>query len=383
MNVIDLTDDPWTVNSTAPTHHKPTPLSPSFNPKPSIIAVPRDPKKTPAYIFQQLALNKNRANIHPSFSSTVRTAESDGDDSSEVGSDDKDNSPTPRQRRGKDQSKEGPTSEGKTINRGEHGKNQPKEAKPKDKSQNKKEKSKHIGAEEKKPTDSSKKKAKKEKAKPRAGADKQPATTKSRSEVKQEAVEVEGGKCTGMDTIPYDALHTDPGSPTAKFRKRKRSSEELDSETAEAKAVGKLRDSLPSNRISRVAKQLKQEIGRDPTELTVLLSAAKDTIIDLARQQVRQTEQSYQTIHAELVRMLKEQNEKLAMLEGRAAYFTGGDEENSDPDDDRSPRHKHKKSHGHRNNATPDPLRRRASTVGPFGQKKESTQAADCADQVQ
>ncbi|KAI1620377.1 hypothetical protein EDD37DRAFT_641287 [Exophiala viscosa] len=354
-NVVDLTDDPWAVNSTAPTRDKPTPLSPSFNPKPTLIVAPQDVKSSPAYIFQQLALAKNRANVRPSFSSTVQLDDDYGDDTSEAESNDKENTPTPKQSRSKDKSKQVsiPDKE-KTIAQEDHGKKGPKEAKLKSKSQNKKEKSKPAAAEgNKNSIESPNKKSGKEKTMSRPETENQEEHKKSRKEVKQENLDNGGGKS----------------------RKRKRNSDDDDSKTAEATAIAKLRQSLPTNRINRVAKQLKQEIGCDPTELTVLLTTAGDTIIDLARQQVRQTEQSYQTIQAELLRMLKEQKERLDTLETRTAFTVGDDEESLETDDEQGPRHNPKKTRGRQPSAIPQSTRRRASTVGPFAPDGEPPRA--------
>ena len=203
-NVVDLTDDPWAVNSTAPTYHKPTPLSPSFNPKPSLIVAPQDVKSSPAYIFQQLALAKNRANVRPSFSSTVQLDDDSGDDTSEAESNDKENTPTPKQSRSKDTSKQVsiPDKE-KTISQQEPGKKGSKEAKLKRKSQNKKEKIKPAGEEENKnPTDSPNKKARKGKTVSRPETENQEEHKKSRKEVKQETVEDGGGMYARSCQLP-------------------------------------------------------------------------------------------------------------------------------------------------------------------------------------
>ncbi|KAK4944852.1 hypothetical protein LTR10_015771 [Elasticomyces elasticus] len=354
-NVVDLTDDPW-----APTYHKPTPLSPSFNPNPSLIVAPQDVKSSPAYIFQQLALAKNRANVRPSFSSTIQFDDDSGDDASEAESNDKENTPTPKQSRNKDRSKQVsyPDKE-EIVAQEEPGKKVPEEAKLKSKSR-KKEKSKPaLVGESKTSTDSPNKKTKKEKTKPQAEAEDRAEDKKSRKEFKQETQEDHGGKS----------------------RKRKRTSEDDDSKAAEATAIAKLRQSLPTNRISRVAKQLKQEIGCDPTELTVLLTAAGDTIIDLARQQVRQTELSYQTIQGELLRMLKEQKERLEMLETQTAFAVGDDEGSLDTDDDQGSKQKHDNTRGRQPSAGPGSTRRRASTVGPTAHDEVPRRASECATQ--
>ncbi len=105
--VVDLTSDPHSISSSAPIR-QPTALSPAFGSKTNTtIEVPSDPKMSPAYLFQQMALMKNRANVRPSFSSTIH-AEPDHGSSSDVSSEDKENTPTPRQRKVKDNPQEKP-----------------------------------------------------------------------------------------------------------------------------------------------------------------------------------------------------------------------------------------------------------------------------------
>lgn len=91
QDIIDLTlTDSWAERSTARAV-KPTPLSPGFNGRASTVAIPQDPKSSPAYVFQQLALARNRASIRPSFSSKV--PQEDTDEQPEA--DEPDETPTP------------------------------------------------------------------------------------------------------------------------------------------------------------------------------------------------------------------------------------------------------------------------------------------------
>lgn len=88
-----------------------------------------------------------------------------------------------------------------------------------------------------------------------------------------------------------------------------------------------------------MASKLKSDTGSDPTDIAVLATAARETIIDLARQQIEQTEHSYHTIQNELLRMLKQQNDRLERLEGIKTEDSS-DEEDGDtidrtPPDDR------------------------------------------------
>lgn len=84
-----------------------------------------------------------------------------------------------------------------------------------------------------------------------------------------------------------------------------------------------------------MTRKLERETGIKPTEMAVLLTAAKETIIDLARQQVMQTEKSYQTIQTELVRLMKEQNDRLEKLQGqRIAPVQAENESSEDGDSD-------------------------------------------------
>lgn len=103
-DVIDLTDDsgPGPGPSSAPLS-KPTPLSPAFNLKRNanrnLIPVPQDRKVLPAFVSQQLALARNRAQIRPSFSSTIDADEDS--DSSDDDQDSRDDTPTPTHVEGK------------------------------------------------------------------------------------------------------------------------------------------------------------------------------------------------------------------------------------------------------------------------------------------
>lgn len=94
---------------------------------------------------------------------------------------------------------------------------------------------------------------------------------------------------------------------------------------AEAEAFQRLQESLPPFRLLRVTEELRRRTGgSDPTKMAVVLTAARETIVDLARQQVAQTERSFQTIQAELLRLLTEANERLARFEGVGAGAGGG-----------------------------------------------------------
>lgn len=99
--VVDLTGDGLPVSGSAPTRMA-LPLGPASGYKTNTtIAVPLDPKQSPAYLFQQMALLRNRARVQPSFSSAVRPGLESGT-SSELGPEDKENTPTPNSRRPKD-----------------------------------------------------------------------------------------------------------------------------------------------------------------------------------------------------------------------------------------------------------------------------------------
>lgn len=94
-NIIDLTEnDPWARqgHTSAPVP-RPTPLSPSFG-GPHTITTPRDPKSNPAYIFQQLALSRNRASIRPNFVGVVSPDDGTVKDDDEA----RDETPTPSQK---------------------------------------------------------------------------------------------------------------------------------------------------------------------------------------------------------------------------------------------------------------------------------------------
>lgn len=95
--VVDLTGDALPFNASAP-NRMALPLGPAsgYRTNSTSIEVPLDPKQSPAYLFQQMALIRNRARNQPSFSSIVRPRpDIDSGTSSELGPEDKENTPTP------------------------------------------------------------------------------------------------------------------------------------------------------------------------------------------------------------------------------------------------------------------------------------------------
>ncbi|KIX07937.1 uncharacterized protein Z518_02591 [Rhinocladiella mackenziei CBS 650.93] len=284
LDLIDLTQTAPRPERPKPVVSKPTVLTPAFGPKPCTVAVPQDPKPNPAYIFQRLALTRTRANMRPSFAHTVQANKEDNVKEGDV---DRDDTPTPSHKELKEKKKR--TYE---ENGGEKRSKGKESVKKSEKLQTK------VGEEREG------KEKPKEREKSRDKADKGRESKESQKEKKREAANNES-------------------QTEKKSRKRKREGdeEEQDNEYSvevEANAILKLRESLPTVRLSRVRNKLIKETGKAPTEVAVLLTAAKDTIIDLARQQVVQTERSYQTIQSELLRMIKEQNGRLERLKGRA-----------------------------------------------------------------
>ena len=308
QSIFDLTQtDPWAhqarkakrSQSVAPASgSKPTPLSPAFSGKKTsapgsasrattTIEVPQDPIKNKGYVLQQLSLAKNRANVRPSFFGAVRLNDEDGSPRSDQTA--RDDTPTPGQNKEKKKKKSKGDTNGKgTSAQGGKSQYEVEEAKRQEK------KKRHKG------------------------------------EMEQQtarAVEIQAGKqsdrtislffpmeVTTQLTIPLVAAANES-------RKRKREDEEADEfkrrvET-EAYAFKKLRESIPPIRIQCVARMLEREQGVQPTEMAVLLTTARETVLDLARQQIMQTEMVQETLQKEMVGILKKQKERLAMLEGK------------------------------------------------------------------
>ncbi|KIW89921.1 uncharacterized protein Z519_09351 [Cladophialophora bantiana CBS 173.52] len=298
QDIIDLTQtDPWThqarrARSVAPvapvapgSSSKPTPLSPGFPIRKSVergsrltttVNVPQDPKSNPAYIFQQLALANNRANTRPSFFGILDP--DDGESSGRSDTTERDDTPTPGHMEARDKDK---------------AKKKSSQGKGKDKQPDREK--------DKKPADTSK-------AQHHEGETRQREEKKKRKEEKK--------KKQLSRPVETQAV------AAAESRKRKRDNEEARAfkrrVELEANAVKKLRESLPTVRLDRVFGKLEREEGTKPTEMAVLLTTARDTILDLARQQVLQTQRAQKTIQDELLRILKEQRDKLAELEGKA-----------------------------------------------------------------
>ncbi|KIW34833.1 uncharacterized protein PV07_01584 [Cladophialophora immunda] len=311
QDIVDLTKtDPWAhqarrARSIAPvapgSGSKLTPLSPAFSGRKTLdggpasrlttrIDVPQDPKSNPTYIFQQLSLAKNRANTRPSFFGALGT--DDGEASGRSDITERDSTPTPGHKgaREKDKSKKKrKTSEGNSKDRLQDREN------------------------EKRPADTAKGQHQHHEKEARQREDKK----KRKDDKKKKQL-----------ARPTEAQPV----ATSESRKRKRENEEAEAfkrrVEVEANAVKRLRESLPSVRLDRVFRRLEREEGMTPTEMAVLLVTARETIIDFARQQVLQTERAQKTIQDELLRVLKEQNERLAELEGktksRAAQVLAG-----------------------------------------------------------
>lgn len=99
-------------------------------------------------------------------------------------------------------------------------------------------------------------------------------------------------------------------------------------------AVKKLRESLPTTRIARVARNIEREEGFQPSEMAVLLIAARETVIDLARSHLAQTEKSCHAVQKELLNLVKAQQEKLEALDGTVRSKKDRESKSASKDDD-------------------------------------------------
>ncbi|KAK5054399.1 hypothetical protein LTR84_001289 [Exophiala bonariae] len=87
---------------------------------------------------------------------------------------------------------------------------------------------------------------------------------------------------------------------------------------AETQAIKRLRESLPSTRLSLVSQKLEQECGTEPTAMAVLVEAARETILDLARGQMNTMAggaTAQEGLSGAVLRMLNEQKGRLDKLE--------------------------------------------------------------------
>lgn len=86
---------------------------------------------------------------------------------------------------------------------------------------------------------------------------------------------------------------------------------------AEARATETLRGVIPSVHMIRARNRLEREgDGITPTsELSVLLTAAKEMVVDLSKSQLKQTAQMPDESHAEMLSILRAQEARLQKLE--------------------------------------------------------------------
>jgi hypothetical protein len=106
---------------------------------------------------------------------------------------------------------------------------------------------------------------------------------------------------------------------------------------AETRAIKRLREALPGTKLTRVLQKLEQECGTQPTAMAVLVEAARETILDLARGQMSTTigfAGGQESLSGEVLRMLKEQKGRIDKLELAADKPKDPDDENEDDDDD-------------------------------------------------
>jgi hypothetical protein len=106
---------------------------------------------------------------------------------------------------------------------------------------------------------------------------------------------------------------------------------------AETRAIKRLREALPGTKLTRVSQKLEQECGTQPTAMAVVVEAARETILDLARGQMSTTigfGGGQESLSGEVLRMLKEQKGRIDKLELAADKPKDAEEENEDEDED-------------------------------------------------
>jgi hypothetical protein len=341
-------------------------LSPDFGGAPNAIAVPQDPKSSPAYIFQQLALQRHRASSQPSFSSRLQESHFIDSETEEEDDGSREETPTPNSRTVKEKPNKTPKNKDKKSPKEKKKKKNGGDATDKDKSARKKNKPdeardepNHAGTEPKtaekvrdKVADAQENSAKtpnsgKTKKKKKTPNDKAARETdkKKRAQIPQEAVEAGMYHSQRPRSVSLSGPTNSRTAPESRKRKRDNVDEEdeqgelarppADGDAnvlhVEALAIQRLQESVPAVRKRHVEHKLRQETGHEPSELAVLITAARETIIDLARQQVMQTQQSYHALQTELLRLLKEQTARLERLEEKERA-----EEEQDEEDERS-----------------------------------------------
>ncbi|ETI20053.1 hypothetical protein G647_09068 [Cladophialophora carrionii CBS 160.54] len=289
---VDLTKtDPWAhqarlakrAQSVGPASiSKPTLLSPAFSGEKTtgnkstprsgtVIGVPHDPNIDPRLVYQRVAAFKNNAQRHPSSFSTVMLDEEEEEATGKSDDTIRDETPTPGQKEGRDKKKK----------RSKHKDKENQE----DVAKTRVTRKTHMQVEE----DMRKEKKKK---------------------VKKEMEQQTARAIEGMQAAAAD-----------RSRKRKRDEDGAEAfkrrVEVEANAVKRLRESLPVFRLERVINALERDEGSQPTEMAVLLTAARETIIDLARAQLLQMEQMSNVVEKEMLNIVRAQRARLDELEGR------------------------------------------------------------------
>ncbi|OCT50160.1 hypothetical protein CLCR_07253 [Cladophialophora carrionii] len=288
---VDLTKtDPWAHQARLakraqsvgpPSISKSTLLSPAFSGENTtgnkstprsgtVIGVPHDPNIDPRLVYQRMAALRNDAQRHASFFSTVML----NDEEEATGKSDdtiRDETPTPGQKEGRDKKKK------KSKRKDEENQE--------DVGKTRVSKKTHMQVEE----DMRKEKKKK---------------------VKKEMEQQTARAIEGLQAAAAD-----------RSRKRKRDEDGAEAfkrrVEVEANAVKRLRESLPVFRLERVTHALERDEGSQPTEMAVLLTTARETIIDLARAQLLQMERMSNVVEKEMLNIVRAQRARLDELEGR------------------------------------------------------------------
>ncbi|KEF56302.1 uncharacterized protein A1O9_07883 [Exophiala aquamarina CBS 119918] len=306
------------IPSTAPTDRQ------GVSPK-TTVSVPTDHKSDPAWLARQMEKVREQAIQKPSFSAYAKQADdsADGDDKNgkpKKGQNESESAikkPKRDQKKNKNKKKNRTKTKNK-VEKKEEGKDANAD-KPHDKEKTSKPRPmlqvESPGAVEKrKQTNAARREREaRQKEKPRGAVE-----AKTLDKLKTE--EPIGQVKILLGTASLKRKFNEPNSTVA-------FNSSLDSET---RAIKRLREAIPGTKLTLVSQKLEQECDTQPTGMAVLVEAARETILDLARGQMSTTMGlggSQEGLGGAVLRMLKEQKGRLDRLELAAEKPKDAEEE--------------------------------------------------------